>query len=269
MALDVREQQSNEIWIWNFARETLTRLTFERDALNAVWTRDAKRIIFGAGQAGVRNLFWKSADGTGAEEQLTRASAVQFPQSVSPDGRLLVFRQETGAAGGPTDLMLLPLAGNRQPTPLVQSQASFEQRDAEISPDGRWLAYQSNESGQAEIYVRPFPEVGGGRWQVSSGGGTQPAWSRSGRELYYITADRYLAQLSVQSAAGFTASKPKTVLDVQQFLVRSPGRSYDISPDGRRFLMIRESAVAGVQAQLVFVENWFDELRSRLITAGR
>jgi serine/threonine-protein kinase len=267
VALDMREQPDNAIWIWNFARETLTRLTFEKDALNGVWTPDGKRIIFGARQAVTRSLFWRLADGTGAAEQLTKATAAQFPQSVSPDGRLVVFRQDTAEAGGPTDLMLLPLAGNRQPTPLVPSQGSFKQRDGEISRDGKWLAYQSNESGQSEIYVRPFPEVGRGRWQVSNGGGTQPAWSRSGQELYYVTTDHYLAQVSVSSAAGFAFSKPVTVLDVRQFFVRSPGRSYDISPDGKRFLMIRDSAARGVQAQLVIVEHWFDELRSRMTVA--
>ena len=270
LALDVRDQQDNAIWIWNFAHETLTRLTFEKDALNAVWTPDGKRIIFGLGQSGTRSLFWKSADGTGTAERLTKALTAQFPQSVSPDGRFVVFRQETSAAGGPTDLMLLPLAGNRQATPLVQSQSSFQQRDGEISPDGRWLAYQSNESGQSEIYVRPFPEVGRGRWQVSSGGGSQPVWSRSGRELYFVTTDHYLAQVSVESAAGrFAVSKPVNVRDVRQFFVRSPGRSYDISPDGRRFLMIRDSAIGGGQAQLVIVEHWFDELRSRMTAVGR
>ena len=269
LALDVREQQNNAIWIWNFARETLNRLTFEQDAFNTVWTPDGKRIIFSAGQAGKRSLFWMSADGGVAAEPLTKANAIQFPQSVSPDGRFLVFRQDTSAAGGPTDLMLLSLAGTRRATPLVPSQGSFQQRDGEISPDGRWLAYQSNESGQSEIYVRPFPEVSRGRWQVSSGGGTQPAWSRNGRELYYVTADHYLAQVSGPPAEGFATSKPVNVLDVRQFFVRSPGRSYDMSPDGQRFLMIRDSAAAGVQAQLVIVEHWFDELQSRITAAGR
>jgi serine/threonine-protein kinase len=269
VALDVREQQNNAIWIWNFVHETLTRLTFEKDALNAVWTPDGKRIIFGAGQSGTRSLFLKSADGTGVAEPLTKANAVQFPQSVSPDGRFLIFRQETAATGGPTELMLLPLLGNREPRPLVESQSSFQQRDGEISPDGRWLAYQSNESGQSEIYVRPFPDVGRGHWQVSISGGTQPAWSRTGRELYYVTSDQYLAEVIVQSADRFAPSKPATVLDVRQFFVRSPGRSYDISLDGQRFLMIRDSAVSGVQAQLVIVEHWFNELQSQITTVGR
>jgi serine/threonine-protein kinase len=267
VALDVRDQD-NAVWIWTFATETLKRLTFEKDSLNAIWTPDGARIVFSSGQAGTRSLFWKAADGNGAIEQLTQTTRTQFPQSVSPDGRLLVFRQEKDP-GGPSDLMRLPLAGSRDPAILVPSQGSFQPRDAEISPDGRWLAYQSNESGVFEIYVQAFPEVGSGRWQISSGGGTQPVWGRTGRELFYVTSGRHLASVQIESSGSFAASKPASILDVQRFEVRSPGRSYDISPDGRRFLMIRELARQGAQPELVVVQHWVDELRSRLGAPAR
>jgi serine/threonine-protein kinase len=141
-------------------------------------------VVFGSQRAGgVANLYRQAADGTGAVERLTESQHFQFPFSASPDGTQLVFSQ--GVNTNNRDLMLLPLQGNGRPQPLVQTP--FNEINGEISPDGRWLAYESNESGRLEIYVRPLPDVNSGRWQVSTEGGTRPLWARSGRELFYVT----------------------------------------------------------------------------------
>lgn len=146
-------------------------------------------------------------------------------------------------------------------------------QNADMSPDGRWLAYQSNESGQNEIYVRPFPDVQGGRWQVSRAGGTRPLWARSGRELFYLTlpqsadgdtaAGVAMMAVPIESASGFRALNP-TRLFAGPYLTGLNGRTYDVSPDGKRFLMVKDKAAASAAARrIIVVENFFEELKRR------
>ena len=138
-----------------------------------MWTPDGRRIIFSSNRGGQLNLWWQAADGTGAAERLTTSSNAQFPTGITPDGTAVVFNEATPTMG--RDLLQLALDGTRRVTPLLQTK--FDERNGIVSPDGRWLAYESNSSGSFEIYVRPFPNVGGGQWQVSTAGGG----SRSGR----------------------------------------------------------------------------------------
>ncbi|MBI4265132.1 MAG: PD40 domain-containing protein [Acidobacteria bacterium] len=161
----MRDRES-DIWIWDLTRETLTRLTSEPTFEGSpLWTPDGRRIVFVSTRAGPVNLFSVSADGTGAIDRLTEVATGQTPDSFSPDGSLLVVREDTGATN--QDLILLATSGDRKATPLLQTK--FNESNAEVSPDGRWMAYQSDESGQYEVYVRPFPDVDAGRWQVSTG----------------------------------------------------------------------------------------------------
>ena len=150
-----------------------------------VWTPDGRRLAFRSQRSGPHNLFWQAADGTGPVERLTESPNEQSPHAFSPDGTRLLIREERPTTGA--DLALLTLEGERRVETLVQT--TFTERNGEISPDGRWLAYQSDESGQFEIYVRPFPDVNSGRWQISTGGGTRPLWARRGRELFYVAPD--------------------------------------------------------------------------------
>jgi serine/threonine-protein kinase len=259
------EDQQDDIWVWDFARETLTRVTFNpgADAYPA-WTPDGRRLLFAATLDRQAGVFWQAADGTGSPERLTERSNV-FPYSVSPDGSRVVLRD----GNPPYNLAVLSLGAERKTEPLIHTE--FHELNAEISPDGRWLAYESDESGQREVYVRPFPNVDGGRWQVSSGGGTRPLWAKNGQELFYLAivgADPTLMNVRVARGATWTAGSPTKLL-TGPFLYsetgRGEGRTYDVSVDGRRFLMVKDSSndsfADSRSGRFVIVENWTEELK--------
>ena len=154
-------------------------------------------------------------------------------------------------------------------TPSSPGQTLFDGVWAEFSPDGRYLAYEleTGEPGQSEIYVRPFPQVDSARWQISTAGGTRPAWARSGRELFYLDASNTLTAVPVQtSGSTFSAGKPAKVFDAK-YSTPFPPRSYDVSADGKRFLMLKDSATGepnATAASMVVVEHWFEELKQRV-----
>jgi eukaryotic-like serine/threonine-protein kinase len=202
IAVGIRDQQ-NDIWIGDLVRRTLTRLTFDPAIDQApVWTPDGRHIIWSSQRIlGVPNLYMQAADGTGAVDELTAGTSPLFPTSVSPDGAHLVFWENNPKTGQDVAMLTLapPAAGcSRRIEPLVHTAAA--ELDGEVSPDGRWLAYESNESGQTETYVRAFPNVDEGRWQVSSSGGTRPLWARSGREMFYLDATGLLTSVPVHPA---------------------------------------------------------------------
>ncbi len=263
IALDIRDQNL-DIWIWDLSRRTLTRLTSSAGPDNTpVWTPDGKRILFASQRMeGFNNLFWQPSDGTGQPERLLESPTGQLPQAVSPDGTRLVFRQ---TAGG--DLDTLSLVGDRRVTPLLHTP--FVELNAEVSPDGRWLAYQSNDSGVNEVYVRPFPNADGGKWQISAGGGANPLWSRDGRELFFQSgtdAQRRLMAAPIAAGAAFSAGTARTLFEGAYLgpALGLGGRTYDVSLDGKRFLMIKDltasDPAASASAPLVAVLNVFDEL---------
>lgn len=258
------DDQELDIWLWDLVRSALTRLTFDptRD-FYPVWTPDSGRLLFGSARAGTMNLFAQAADGTGAVTRLTESPNDQRPTSVSPDGTRLVFYESSPKTG--SDVMQLRLDGAHQVTPLVQTP--FIERNGEISPDGRWLAYEANDAGPFEIYVRPFPDVAGGRWQVSTGGGRQPLWARSGQELFYLAPTGALMRVGVARGATWTATVPAKLLDEGRYYAGTAtqvGRMYDIAPDGRRFLMIKPDGGSGstpAPTSLVVVQHFDEELK--------
>jgi eukaryotic-like serine/threonine-protein kinase len=242
----------NDIWILDLTRRMLRRLTADRAFESVpIWTPDGRAVIFSSGRSGRStldplNLFRRAADGTGYTDRLTAAAtARQVPYAVTIDGTGLVFREHgTDPSRDPGDIMLMSLVGRRESRPLVQT--TFREMNAELSPDGRWVAFQSNESGRDEIYVRPFPNVGAGRWQVSAAGGTRPLWARNGQELFYESA-RALMRVPVTIGSTFevgTASK----LFGGPYFYNVLERMYDVSPDGQRFLMIKEISPAAGRA---------------------
>jgi serine/threonine-protein kinase len=177
-----------------------------------------------------------------------------------------VFTQ-TGPTTG-QDVMQLRLDGTQAVTPLVQTP--FNERNAEVSPDGRWLAYQADDSGRFNVYVRPFPDASSGFWQVSTDGGTRPLWARNSRELFYLSLTGALMRVGVTPGPTWDATAP-TKLFEGRYGARAiqAGRTYDIAPDGKRFLMIKAGASAGqtaVPTSLVVVQNWREELKRLLPT---
>ena len=159
--------------------------------------------------------------------------------------------------------MQLRLDGTRQVVPLVRTP--FAERNGEVSPDGRWLAYEANDSGQSEIYVRPFPDVTSGHWQVSTAGGTRPLWARNGQELFYLAPTGALTRVGVERGPTWAATAPTKLFEARYFAPGgNVGRTYDVSPDGQRFLMIKQgggSEQTAAAASLVVVQNWVEELK--------
>jgi serine/threonine-protein kinase len=253
--------QERDLWLWDLHRTTLTRLTSTPGVdVIQVWTPDSRRLIFTSERAGVRNLFWQAADGAGTVEQLTESPNTQYPTGVSPDGRRLIFTDEFPATSN--DVMAIELDGTRRVTPLVQSP--FNERNGTVSPDGRWLAYEANDSGRFEIYVRPYPEANSGRWLVSTTGGTRPIWTRAGQELIYVSPTGALMSVGVVRGPSWAATTPTVVVKEGYFTIPSWwGRSYDVSPDGQRFLMIKEGGADGAAAptSIVVVQHWVEELK--------
>jgi serine/threonine-protein kinase len=267
IALDARDDQS-DIWIWDTARSTLTRLTFDpRQNISPVWTRDSERIIFAGDPAdGGPGLFWQAANGAGAFARLTSLPALANPTALTPDGTRLLFH----VINNPRDISALALRAGSRPEAVLQT--AFDEASAELSPDGKWLAYSSNESGRYEIYVRPFPEVDSGRWQVSGSGGTRPMWARDGRSIFYMTQPVLtLMEVPIQGGARFAAGPPRVAIKGPNgYLAPQYSRPYDVSPDGRRFLMIQNAQTpegrAPVQQPLVVIQNWLEDL-TRLVPA--
>jgi eukaryotic-like serine/threonine-protein kinase len=261
IAVEIREPE-NAVWVWNLARETLTRITSDPGINQApVWMPDGLRLVFTATQGGgVGSLFWQAADGTGTAERLTDGPNYQRPSAVSSDGTRVLFWE-----AGPntaTDVMMLTLDKDRRVQPLLQGP--LVERNAEVSPDGQWLAYETNDTGQLQVFVRPFPDVNARKIQISTVGGAQPLWARNGQELFYIAPDGALMSVPVKRGPMWTAGRPTKLIDVPYF--RGGGgndsRMYDVSPDGKRFLTIKQDVSSNQPAaRIVVVQNWLEELK--------
>jgi eukaryotic-like serine/threonine-protein kinase len=247
-----------DIWLYDAARDTLTRLTFGGDDNYPVWSPDGKRIAFNSTRAGAANLYVTAVDGSGTAERLTTSEFSQYPGSWSPDGRFLVYTEEAHPNTG-DDIWLVPLQGDRKPHPLLQTP--FDEWQPRFSPDGRWLAYTSNESGVAEVYVQPYPSLGA-KWKVSTEGGNEPLWSPSGHEIFYRNGDKMMA-VSLKTSPAFAVSKARLVFEAHFARISSDIPNYDIAPDGQRLLMVKENQQKAAITQLNVVLNWFAELKQR------
>jgi serine/threonine-protein kinase len=269
LALTIFKDQKSDIWIWDLERETTTRLTLNEASRSPLWTLDGRRIAFLSGDSNNAAVYWKAANGTGEDEKLGSAPDRGLePWSWSSDGKTLVV--EAQLEGFQYDIGSLSMEGGHKWTSLLHGK--YAEGQPKISPDGRWMAYVSAESGRMEVYVRPFPEVNKDKWQVSSNGGHGPRWSREGRELFYRNGDSVIA-VAVQTEPTFKCGKPVPLFQGTYVGFHlGTGTEWDISPDGKRFLMIKEvesaskPAAAEVPRKINIVLNWFEELKQRVPT---
>ena len=267
LALYIADQDI-DIWLWDLNRSdaTLRRLTFDPGVeVYPVWRPpDGRQLFFSSSRADAVNLYAQAVDGSGDDVRLIPSSNIQHATSVSPDGTRLVFTETARTTA--EDVMQLLLDGTRTVTPLVQTP--FRERNGEVSPDGRWLAYEANNSGRFNVYVRPFQDLSGGAvWQVSTEGGRRPLWSRNRQdlELFYLNATGAVMRVGVLPGPTFTATAATKLFEGRYGArANQSGRTYDISRDGNRFLMIKPVGGADQTASLVVVQNWLEELKQRV-----
>ncbi len=264
------EGPNHNVYLYDLERGTLTKMTFDGSSHWPVWTPDGKRLTYRVGMPGPFKMWWAPADRSGAAEQLTTVGEQQSAASWSPDGRVLAFTQVSAETGG--DVYTLEVNGERQPRPF--SQSKFDEASPRFSPDGRWIAYCSNESGQNEIYVQAYPGPGP-KILISTEGGSDPTWKRTGGELYYRSGDKMMA-VTVGTGPAFTAGKPRLLWERHynqgtNSMCGAPGPSssnYDVTSDGQRFLMIQEGDQDAPATEIRVVVNWVEELK-RLLAERR
>ena len=254
--------RDNQVWVYELARDTMTRFTFEGTANNApVWAPDGNRIAFSSNKDGPLSVYWQKADGSGGMEKLTGSEYLRGPVSWSADGQLLSFVEVNSATG--YDIWVLDMK-DRKAVPFLRTP--FNEIGG-ISPDGHWMAYFSNESGRYEVYVQPYPGPGG-KWQISTDGGMDMRWSVNGRELIYRNGDKMMA-VDITTQPAFLAGKPKMLIE-GLYVPPSPNNSYyDVSADGQRFLMLKPTQQAQAATQIVVVQNWFEELKQKVPTGKK
>ena len=245
------------VWVYDLNRGTKTRLTSEGWPGFVAWTRDGRRIVFDWLETGAPNINWQTVDGSSPMERLTQSVYIQFPGSWSRDGEKLAFVESHPDTR--SDIQLLNLR-DRRVTPFLNSR--FNEEFPEISPDGRWMAYVSDQSGRKEVYIQPFAGQGG-KQPISNNGGDAPLWAPNGRQLFYRSGDvgDQVWVVDVQTGSGFSATKPRFLFEKPGYDWGAPIRYWDISPDGQRFLMVKfEERKPQPVTEIILVQNWFEEL---------
>jgi Tol biopolymer transport system component len=262
------EGPTHDFWLYDLARGIMTKETTDGISHWPVWTPDSARVSYRRWINNAFSMWWEPADRSAPPERLTDVGRGQSPASWSPGGRVVAFTQvnpETGA-----DVYVLDMAGDRKPRPFAQTR--FTEGSPKFSPDGRWIAYTSNESGRNEIYVQAYPGPGA-KIQVSLNGGTDAVWRPRGGELYYREAGKMMA-VQVDTRGSFQSSRPKLLwtgsyahgLGSQCGPPGATSSNYDVTADGQRFLMIKTDEIAPAQVNVVL--NWTEELK-RILQAKR
>jgi eukaryotic-like serine/threonine-protein kinase len=244
---------TDDVWIYDISRAAQTRFTTDGVDSGAIWSPDSKYLVFSLTHGGKTTFFRKRADGSSAEEPLLTTKLPGSPQSWSAVGNVLAFTQTKTA--GVEEIWTVPLEGERKPRLFVQT--NFDNWGAVFSPDARWIAYTSNESGRSEVYVRPYPGPGG-KFQVSIDGGEEPRWANSGRELFFRNGTKWMSA-RVQISPEFAAQKPQVMFEGN--FVNVYGIEYDVAPDGAHFIMIQADEPNSPPAQLSVIINWLEQLK--------
>jgi serine/threonine-protein kinase len=274
LALVVDDGDNWDVWVHEWERDTMSRLTVAPDNDRfPVWTPDGSYIAFSSTRdGGQRNIYWLRADGVGEAQPLTEGMNIPLPYSFSPIGKRLAFHELSPETTW--DIWTLPIEGGGGGLQAGEAELFLRTPSVELhpafSPDGRWLAYQSTESGISEIYVRPFPGPGG-KWKVSNGGGRMPVWSPNGRELFYRTADsRIMVATYTAQGDSFVADKPRLWSETR-FTDTGLSPNFDLHPDGKRFAVLMAADEDGEQeapARVTLLLNFFDELLRRVPVGG-
>jgi serine/threonine protein kinase/Tol biopolymer transport system component len=264
LAVGIIDVKETNIWVYDLGGNTsIRRLTFGGKNQSPAWTPDGKRIAFRSDRDG-EGIYWQAADGSGAAERLTKTDKVyDAPVDWTPDGKVVAFFKSDGGGGS---VWTLALDGDRKPQPLLQganSSPSENMRRVSFSPDGRWIAYASNEETDFNIYVQPFP-LTGSKYRISKGRGDSPLWTRDGKQIIFVSGRR-LMSVDVQTKPAFTFSEPKPLpIEIEN----TQGRPYDITPDGKQFLIMERppesETVEKASTQINVVLNWVEELKQRL-----
>jgi Tol biopolymer transport system component/predicted Ser/Thr protein kinase len=255
---DVASNPNADVWLYDLSAGTSSRFTFDPGVdWMPVWSPDGSRIVWSATRGENGNLYHKPSNGAGADELLLKSEENKYPNDWSPDGRYLLF----SSVGKSSDLWILPMTGDDR-KPRIYLQTEFHESQARFSPDARWVAYTSNESGVNEVYVRPFPDASAGKWMVSKGGGNQPHWRRDGRELFYISADSKMMAVDVLAGPAFRSGVPKALFPATIMGGASATNTtrYDVTADGKKFLI---NSVQDVRdpSPITVVLNWQAGLR--------
>jgi hypothetical protein len=272
LAIDISDGKQHDIWVYDWARDTLAQLTFDPgEDRHPVWTPDGRRVVFASdrAKAGLSNLYWVNADGTGEVMRLTDSPDSQWPFSWHPSGKFLAFN--SGRGGASIDLLILPMEGDAARgwtpgTPTVFLGTPATEAAPMFSPDGRWIAYTSTEAGSTfDVYVRPFPGPGG-KWRISTAGGIYPRWSPSTHELLYQnyldpTPSKIMAAPYAVVGESFRSETPKLWSPTSVQGANPTNEAYDLHPDGKR---IAAAAVPDqgrvVRDHVVFVFNFAEYL---------
>jgi serine/threonine protein kinase len=270
VAVEIRDQE-NDIWVWDLGRSAIRRLTDDPSIdRGPVWTPDSHQIVFASSRTGF-GLYSRAADGSGVDVRLTAGTDSQYATSITQDATTIIgyeLRLRTGF-----DLVRFPFHpdpgahGAPMPTGEKVFETPSHERNGELSPNGRFVAYQADKSGRYEIYVRPYPLVETGLWQITTGGGSCPEWTRDGRELLYLNEDQRLSAVPVDTTGSTLVVGTPAILLTTSYASPFAWRPYDVSLDGKRFLMIKHAAGATEAAppqSLVIVQNWTEDLKRLL-----
>jgi serine/threonine protein kinase len=264
IAVSLSRDGRRDIWVKQLPTGPFSRITFgDTSSVRPAWSPDGREVLYVSDRTGtgVGSVYAHWADGTGTSRLVLPSSPEMYVGQVVParDGRWLVFRISP-FSGGSTDIVGQSVGGDTALAPLVVAPAN--ELFPALSTDGRWLAYASDESGTSEVYVRPFPLTSSAKWQVSTAGGSEPAWADNGKELLYINGKREMVSAEITPGATLTIGRQRVLFSVAPFYRPGPIPSYSVSPDGERFLMVREGDAAQL-SELILAENWGQQLKAR------